>query len=136
MRPFFSLLVLLVATAYFGVSLHAGDPPTDPVPNAKGSYPTLKERKDTPSVNDRRENGAGSPSKEGKTAVEVRDLGTGLSSTSGEYVLGAQDVLVIQSMHLEELKDRIVPVGLPQDFPQQVFTHVQDSFLAVSATTP
>lgn len=86
------------------ISPHLGysGPPADPAPDAKGAVPELQQRQKVDS-------GDLAPAS-GEIVISGSRPTT--SPSGGEYVLGPQDVLTIQSLYLEELNDRTVPIDL------------------------
>jgi polysaccharide export outer membrane protein len=91
----------LFALCVLSLSAVAAAPPQDPVPDSVGESPTFKTRK-------------ASPGDDGEATIVISGSRPDSRSDggAGEYLLGPHDVLKIQSLYMEELQDRTVPIDL------------------------
>jgi len=97
---------VLCTSTTLAPTLFAAAPPKDPVPTSKGEAPELKTRPLPPASPTSRE-----PLPTQKIVIPADGKASEAKATS-EYVLGPQDVISVQSMHMEELQDRVVPIDL------------------------
>lgn len=108
--------MLCLAAAWVCIAFAAAPPAQDPAPDATGEVPALKQRHPGPDAPSSRPGGADprTPPDSSQTENFLVPGGPtqGARTPSGEYVLGPQDVLSIQSLYMEELQDRTVPIDL------------------------